>query len=360
MKYKADWDEARERLTDLWEGRDLDRPCISVLAPSGKAVKAPPAAKTPEAFWLDPAIVVARSRNEIESLWWGGESIPSALLMCGWVVCLGGEPRFESSTIWFEHKEFDLGNKPNLTFDPDSPWCRKYETCLRAMAEAAGNDDFMVGSSGGLPANDLFSMQMGTEKFLMNLMDHPEWMQAAIVQGGEAQAKAAHYYASITRQKHDFWYGCAGWMPFWAPKPFHPTQSDVSCMLSPEMYVEFVKPELDICAGEHGAVWYHLDGSDARQHLPTLLSLPYLRVVQYTPTPSEPPNGPAHMEFYKQIQAAGRILHIQLPKEHVEPLVRSLDPRFMMLHTWCESIAEGQELLAAAKKWTAARRIRGH
>jgi hypothetical protein len=47
-------------------------------------------------------------------------------------------------------------------------------------------------------------------------------------------------------------------------------------------------------AEAYGALWYHLDGGDARQHLPRLLSLPYLRVVQYTPAPCEPPNGPGH------------------------------------------------------------------
>ena len=63
-------------------------------------------------------------------------------------------------------------------------------------------------------------------------------------------------------------------------------------MLSPAMFDRFVVPELDVYGEDHGALWYHLDGGDARQHLPRLLSLPYLRVVQYVPAPFEPPNGP--------------------------------------------------------------------
>jgi hypothetical protein len=194
-------------------------------------------------------------------------------------------------------------------------------------------------------------MHMGTQAFLLALVDHPAWMAEAILTGALDQARARQALQTLVRERHDYWYGNAGWMPFWAPEPFNTAQSDVSCMLSPAMFERFVVPELDIYGAEHGALWYHLDGGDARHHLPRLLSLPYLRVVQYTPAPSEPPNGPAHLEMYRRIQAAGRIVHIELPWENVEPLVRELDPARLMLHTWCPSREEGEHLLAQSVAW---------
>ena len=98
-------------------------------------------------------------------------------------------------------------------------------------------------------------------------------------------------------------------------------------------------------------MWYHLDGCDARQHLPRLLSLPYMRVVQYVPTPNEPPNGPGHLDLYREIQAAGRIVHVHADKNNVEPLVRELDPARLMIQTVCDSVAEGEALLDAATHW---------
>ncbi len=123
-------------------------------------------------------------------------------------------------------------------------------------------------------------------------------------------------------------------------------------MLSPEMFDRFVVPELDVHGQEHNALWYHLDGGDAKQHLPRLLSLPYLRVIQYTPAPGEPDNGPDHLEMYKQIQAAGRIVHVELPWQNVEPLVRELDPALLMLHTSCPSRDEGERLLEQSVAWS--------
>jgi len=347
MKYKADWPEAQRRLTALWHGERLDRPCVAVRAP--QAVENPTPVPEPfddEARWLDPAYRVAVVRQELESTWWGGELIPSSLLMAGWVICLGGTPRFAPETIWFETREVDFTLPSPFRHDANSIWMQKYRKLLLSMCELAGEDDFLLGSQLGLPANDLLSMHMGTQEFLIALIDHPEWMVKAILTGAGDQLRVCKEHQALLRaQGHKYCYGIAGWMPFWAPEPFVATQSDVSCMLSAEMYDRFVLPELELYGEGCGALWYHLDGGDARQHLPRLLSLPFLRVVQYTPTPHEPSNGPAHLEMYRQIQAAGKIVHIDLPWQHVEPLVRELDPSLLMLSTWCPSRSAGEQLL---------------
>jgi len=353
MKHKPDWPDAQKRLTALWHGEMLDRPCIAVKAPLSKpGVTPPPAPVDNEARWLDSNYIAATALSQIESTWWGGEAIPSFLLMAGWVVCLDGTPRFAPNTIWFETRDVDLNGPSPFRHNPDGVWVRKYRAVLLALCEKAGRSDFLVGSPGGLPANDLLSMQMGTEAFLFALMDHPEWMAEAILTGARDQLQARQEAQTLIRKHgHEFWYGNGGWMPFWAPEPFNSSQSDVSCMFSPEMFDRFVVPELDVYGREHGAFWYHLDGGDAKQHLPRLLSLPYLRVIQYVPAPGEPPNGPGHLEMYRQIQAAGRIVHIRLPWQNIEPLVRELDPGLLMLQTTCTSETEGQRLLKKALTW---------
>lgn len=352
MKHKPDWPEARRRLTALWNHERLDRPCIAVTAPASVEVPPPlPAPAGDEARWLDPAYRVTVARRGIEGSWWGGEAIPSALLMANWVICLSGTPRFGPDTIWFETRDVDFDRPSPFRHDSQSPWVRKYQALFEALCEAAGDDDFFVSKPGGLPANDLLSMHMGTQEFLFALVDHPEWMADAILAGARDQLRARTEILAPVQDRGEFWCGPAGWMPFWAPEPHNVTQSDVSCMLSPQMFDRFVVPELDVYGQEHGALWYHLDGGDARQHLPRLLSLPYLRVVQYTPAPFEPPNGPGHLEMYLRIQAAGRIVHIDLPRQNVEPLVRELDPALLMLHTHCPSRQEGERLLEQSVVW---------
>jgi len=254
-------------------------------------------------------------------------------------------------TIWFDTMKVDFSAPSPFRNRDDDVWVKAYSELYNAVADFAGGDDFLVGQACGLPANDLLSMLMGTEDFLVALMEHPAWMREAIATGAREQLRVKMSLMDMIRDRHEFWYGAAGWMPFWAPEPFLRTQSDVSCMLSPDMYDRLVVPELDVYGHEHGALWYHLDGGDARQHLPRLLSLPYLRVVQYTPAPNEPPNGPGHLDLYRAIQKAGRIVHIDVPPQHVEPLLRELDPSRLMLQTRCRSRDEGERLLEQSAVW---------
>ncbi|MCG3146675.1 MAG: hypothetical protein PCFJNLEI_00109 [Verrucomicrobiae bacterium] len=369
MKYKPNWPETQARLIKLWNCEPTDRPCIATAVSRRVAAVARPAdhyddfdwgqepPASDEARWLDADWVTRHALGTMTNTWWGGEAIPSYLLMAGWLASLGGRPQFDLRTIWFDQFPVDFTKPHPFHHQPNDRWYQRFAQLYLTLAKIAGKDDFLLGGPGILPAHDLLSMHMGTQNFLLALMDEPGWMRQAIVEGAQ---ELIHVRRDLRRQIegiHDFWYGNAGWMAFWAPQPYIPTQSDVSCMLSPELFEEFVIPELDLLGNEFGAMWYHLDGSDALQHLPRLLSLPYLRVVQYVPRPIEPPNGVAHLPMYRQIQAAGRIVHIQVTPDQVEPLCRALDPSRLMLEvSWlCQTPAEATELLAAAKRWSSAR-----
>jgi hypothetical protein len=355
VKYKPDWKEAEARLSALWRGEELERPCIAVRAPTTEPVSRPELPAAPQRKWLDPEWILCDVEVALSGTWWGGEAIPSYLLMGGWTVSLAGQPRFSHKTIWFEPFEVSFDSPSPFRVREHDPWVRVHETLYTAVARHAGWDDYLVGRPCILPANDLLSMHMGTTEFLTALMDEPEWMEQAILQGARDLLEERMRLAGLVRDAHRLWYGNAGWMPFWAPERYTSTQSDVSCMLSPAMFERFVLPEIDVYGESFGALWYHLDGGDAQQHLPVLLSRPYMRVIQYVPTPAEPPNGPGHLALYRRIQNAGMIVHIQVAKEFVEPLIRALDPRRLLLDVDCASREEGAELLAASKRWMGAR-----
>jgi hypothetical protein len=95
-------------------------------------------------------------------------------------------------------------------------------------------------------------MLMGSEAFLVALTDHPEWMRDALITAVGEQCRVRLQLRSLIQDKHDFWYTNGGFMPFWAPEPFFGSQSDVSCMLSPEMFDRFIVPEFDMYADNFG------------------------------------------------------------------------------------------------------------
>lgn len=354
MKYKDDWPAARERLCALWEGRNKSRPCLSIRAPRREQVKTgPPPPTTPEQKWLDPEWVLQDMEASLANHHWVGEAIPSYLLMAGWAVCYGSRVEFNLNTIWLEPGEVDFDNPPAFELDWENPYIERYVALYQAAVEFAGKDDFLVGKPCLLPASDLLPAFMGPELFLTALLDHREWIHAALDQIARCQVEGYKRFRQMAQRTHDFWYGNPGWMPMWGPEPYHSTQSDVSCMLSPASFEEFVEPELALYSRELGPMWYHLDGGDAQQHLPCLLSRPYMRIIQYVATPNEPPNGPGQLDLYRRIQAAGKIVHVTVQKEDVEPLARELDPALLCLQTHCASLEEAEQLLADAERWTA-------
>ena len=349
MLYKPDWLATRERLTALWDGTLTDRPCIMVTAALPATVPWPARPALPEQQWFDADWVLAATKASLANTYWGGEAIPSYLLMGGWALCYGARLQCAWETIWHEPVAVDYDTEPDFTFHPEDPWVRRYIEVYSAVLDFAGKDNFLVGQPCLLPASDLLPALLGTEEFLAALIEHRDWVKAALSRIAREQEKAFTYFAHLAAG-HDFFYGSGGWMPMWRPTAYRATQSDVSCMLSPAMYEEFVMPELELLAADSCCLWYHLDGGNARQHLPSLLSFPALRMLQYTPAPCEPPNGPEHLDFYRQVQRAGKIVHIELPAQNVLPLAKALDPSLLCMYTNVASEVEADALMRGLER----------
>ena len=122
-------------------------------------------------------------------------------------------------------------------------------------------------------------------------------------------------------------------------------------MLSPDMFEEFIMPELDMAGEIYGRMWYHLDGPDALKHLSRLLSLDYIKVIQWVPGEGAAPNGPEWMDVYRQIQDAGKIVDISMAPGNAEGVIKELDPSLLCIHTSCPTIQEGEDLLSSARAW---------
>lgn len=348
MRYKEDWAEAKRRWCALWEGRSLDRPCVVARAPRDGGVAGPPPPGTPEQKWLDPEWVLPDIRARLANTYWGGEAVPSYHLHASSTICCGARPRLTMETIWRDPVPVDMGRPPSFRLDFDDIWLRKFDALFRAVVKEAGRDDFLIGQVWSLPGSDMLPAIMGDNEFLLATVDEPEWVKQAILQLARNRiALHRHFEDGLSARSSDYWYGIAGWAPFWGPERFVGTQSDVSCMVSPEMFAEFILPEIQLLGEEFERVWYHLDGPGALKHLPALLRQDFIEVIQWVPGVGAAENGPEWMDVYKRIQAAGKIVHIELPPGNIEPLMEALDPGRICFQTWCRNVAEAEQLLGS-------------
>lgn len=96
---------------------------------------------------------------------------------------------------------------------------------------------------------------------------------------------------------------------------------------------------------------YHVDGIGNFAHVPALCELPRVQALQILPGAGKP-SVLHYMDTLKYVQRAGRNLQIYLSSEEVEPALKELSARGLMIFTSCPTEAEARELLKNAAKWS--------
>jgi len=355
LAYQADWPEAGRRWAAVWDRANTDRPLLWITGPNPTARKdwpPLPELKSNEDLYMDPEYVSQSLLRSLDTTYFAGEAFPvSPYLMGAWALGCGPDVTFAENTVWHPILMRSIGDPPSWKPGPDDPWRRELARVVERLLDLAPGQ-FLVGQVCQTMTNDLLALIRGTEDFLVELAIHPAACRARLLEMVPLWlADFEHFRRLIeTRQPGT---GCAwGWPGLWHPTGVMVSQSDMSCMISTEMFDQYVMAELDFIGERSPCVWYHLDGSGALHHLPRLLSLPYIRMIQYVPEYPDRPNGPLCLDLYRRIQAAGKGLDIYVPFEHMEFLIRHLRPEGLILRTWAPNVDAARELIDDAAKWS--------
>ena len=140
--------------------------------------------------------------------------------------------------------------------------------------------------------------------------------------------------------------GDIDWMSLWTPGSVVSSQCDMSAMISPAMFREFVVPELTDLYNHLDYGIYHLDGPDAIRHVDALLDIQKLDLIQWVPGTrhGEPQFGnPLNwIDLYRRIQQGGKKVIVYCSPDQVKPLLDKLDRNRVYLSLYCpdESAAE--------------------
>ena len=352
MLYKEDWQETKERLTAFWDGQWINRPCIAMVYQSQEYVH--PQARDFEQKWTDPEFILQDHLAACKAHYFGGEACPTVVTMVGFAFAYNAPLIFTDRTIL--HKPIFKAVKDYQDFDFD--YCQDWG--WRQCQDVAG---FLaragVGEFGGpaqlavLQANDLLAVLRGTENFLTDLVFNPNEVKAALKKMGDNWLKATLRLDEIAKTQG--MEGSANWLNIWSPKTTAALESDVSCMISPAMFAEFIVPELVQAADAIDHVFYHLDGPDAIKHLDRILEIDGIFGIQWQPGAGQSTEIEDWLDLYKRIQAKGKGLFMPgIPKEKLEFAIKELNPKGLFLNVYgAESVEDVQETLKEAEKLTA-------
>lgn len=347
LAYKHNWTETRRRLEAFWRMECLGRPCIAVTAPRHPRRPLPPPVDA-EQKWTDPEYVAQSYDAGHEATYFGGEAIPATSLMVGYCHGYGARLHFSEQTVWQDPIIHSWERCPALTLrESDWGWRQVQKVVARCLEVAQGK--WMVGFPNLHQPNDHLALLRGGENFCLDLYDHPAEVKRALRQLLDNWYIMYERFLELTARTQE---GSTNWLSVWCPWAKSMTlQSDISCVLSPEMFEEFIAPELEeLCGWLDGAI-YHLDGPGALQHLDRLLAIQRLHAIQWTPGTGQS-QGIAWLDLFKRIQAAGKGVVIYLPYEEVETAVEELNPEGLFIHTGARSIEAAEALLDRAVEIT--------
>ena len=282
---------------------------IAVTPPAGSV-------KCPHHYlsMYDFSIPAAEIFDEIEAYAaqcaYPGGAYPSVWLNFGpgvLAAMVGGEGHNGMDTVWFTPGKWS-GMTPDRIhprLDRSSPWFRRVEEFLLAARERNGRLHIGCTDLGG--TLDVVNSLVPGEELLYALYDSPEEIRRLSGEIHEAWFETFNYFGGIIPENHGF----STWDGTLSALPYYMLQCDFCYMISPEMFGEFVLPELRQSCKRLGRSFYHLDGKGELPHLPQLLEIEELGGVQWVPgagggTPLE------WLDVYRAIAAANKKMWISL------------------------------------------------
>jgi hypothetical protein len=347
LKWKPDWAAARQAYVDWWEHRGL---ALSVTAPKAEPWDAIPAPSPvpPERMWTDVNYWMHRSLYQLSRTYWGGVAFPNFWSVIGGPGSLGlflgaiGHPA--ADTLWYEPVIYDPDTFPPLRLDPANSWWRRHVKLLQlAVRESAGR--YVVGLPDLIENLDTLAQLRDGQLLLLDLIERPDWVKSKLAEINRAFFAAYDALWEITR---DPWGGSAyAAFMLWGPGRVAKVQCDFSCMISAEMFREFVVPPLrEQCAWLDYSM-HHLDGTQALHHLDALLEIEELDAIEWTPQAGLEGGGhPRWYDLYRRIKAAGKSVQaIGVKVAEIEPLIEAVGPEGLYIMAEAADEAEARAIL---------------
>ena len=325
-------EEQKRRFTAFWNRAPIDRACLSLTAWDGA-----PASRAPVSVdqqWGDLDYREESAVYETTHTRYFAEAFPTIFTNFGpgcFAACVGSNYLFSPHTVWFDSEPYflkDWENPPALEIDRNSGMYKLVEDFTRRFMTHGDRFFTSITDIGG--TYDIIASLRGTENLLYDLIDYPDEVKAFRNELAPLWKSYFNEYASRLIKAQG---GMTSWMPIWSDTPYYPLQCDFCAMISPQMFGEFILPDLREQTEYLDRSIYHLDGIGELPHLDQLLSLPQLNAIQWTSGDGKPAvTDPCWFELYHRIQAAGKgLILLSANPDELETLFKGVSQKGMFI-----------------------------
>ncbi|MFO7725888.1 MAG: hypothetical protein R6V45_10100 [Oceanipulchritudo sp.] len=362
LAWKPNWPETRQRLIDWWNGKGL------VIGMWGSLPAPQPREALPEPEGLDwrgeAYYMAGAQRARIDHYTLSRQAFPADFLpvkapdMGPGSLCLhvGGDADFsQHHTVWFKPVFAgieDVTDIPDLVFTGQDPFWLATEDYLREAVRLA-RGRHLVAFPDLCNDMDILASLRDPNQLLLDLLDEPEWVHAALKAVNRAYKAVYRRIEDIVNPHRDEGTASRSFY-LWSPGRTAKLQCDTSAMFSRDMFAEFVTPRLDELCQWCDYPLYHLDGTNALHQLDELLRIDGLRAIEWTPQSGKPGGGdPVWFDMYRRILESGKALQIiNIQPREVPALLNAIGSNGIYLFPAFSSLEEVDQLQEAVKPLT--------
>jgi len=282
----------------------------------------------------------------------GGDAVPDMSPYLGpgsLSTFIGAKPIYSDKTIWFEEGCTTVSKveencmeflKNNVRIK--SSW---YGWSLNAAKfyKKNSNNEYAT-SMPDLQQNlDVLAAVMGADRMFIEMMDCPDRIKEVLNIIYLVWEKAFNEHHDIIVD--DNGYSAYTHYNIIGKGKTSILQSDISCMMSVEMFNEFELPFLRKQCENLDNVIYHLDGPGALRHLDSILSIDRINAVQWVPGAGNPGNGDACWDYlYDKIVQKGKGLYVFLRSDEIDAFLEKYGKGRILIRSLAETREEQERL----------------
>ncbi len=314
--WKENWEETKQHYINWWEGKG------SIIIPgyikgdTHEDIQKPIAPDSLKEQCINPEYRANSNRYDMSQKSFIGDILPFAYIDVGpgtLSTFLGSEPEFRKESIWFLPCIDDPESAPELKFSEENKWWQNMRDIISANVKAA-DGNYFVGCPDLIENIDTLASLRGTQKLLLDMIERPEWVKTKIKEINKAWFQAyQHIYDLIKLEDGSSIFGA---FSIWGPGKTAKIQCDANMMFSPDMFKEFVIPDMTEQCDWLDYSMFHLDGSEGEMHLDHLLSIDSLTAIEFTPEPTKPRGHDLYWTgLYKRILEGGKSLQIVMAQK---------------------------------------------
>jgi len=342
---KVRWEQVKEVSSHWWEGK-LKRPLIQITVHGANPDRTAPSLPfhhfTAQYGIETPSESIIDAWDyQLSSRYFLGDAFPTLWPNFGpgiLAAFIGANVKVRPETVWFHPEKHREINELSFSLDTQNVWLdRICSICREAMNRWEGLVQVGMTDLGG--TLDVLSTFRPSEGLLTDLYIYPDEVKRCIWQVWEFWWKS---YETINASLQPTNPGYTGWLPVFSETPYYVLQSDFSYMIGPDLFDEFVKPELTASCNTLGNAFYHLDGVGQLAHLDSLLQIENLKGIQWVPGDGQPPIA-EWPQVYKKIRDAGKRIQIGGKMSTFHKIVQDLGSTEGILFTTSCTISELSE-----------------